>query len=334
MTDSTPRERRYARTRQAILDAARQLIAEQGLDKFSLRELARRVDYSPAGLYEYFSSKDEIVTAVAAEGFDRLSAYLDRVASDLPPAERLVAIGLAYVGFAHNNPDYFTLMFSDLPSRRTSLAEAGSSLTDEKVRVGVMNQLCDFVTESSRHNAEYVPYFSRTQELREAFNLRTRTEPVPMQPRRQRVWQRDTGVEEDQEAPVPPLQRSHEYASAIIEARLTGTPFCFNGSMMNHGSITNLPSRCSVEVPCLVDREGIHPIYVGALPAQCAALNMSNIAVQELAVRAVLDSDREAAFHAVALDPLTAATLSLTEIRSMFEEMWEAERDWLRRFED
>jgi len=160
MTDLTPRERRYARTRQAILDAARRLIAEQGLDRFSLRELARRVDYSPAGLYEYFGSKDEIVAAVTAEGFDRLSSYLDHVASDLPPTERLVEIGLAYVGFARHNPDYFTLMFTDLPSRRTSLAESVSSRSPyrtllETVQAGI--QAGELIP-AENHGAEEIAY--------------------------------------------------------------------------------------------------------------------------------------------------------------------------------
>ena len=101
---------------------------------------------------------------------------------------------------------------------------------------------------------------------------------------------------------------------------------------MNHGSITNLPQKCCVEVPCLADREGVHPTFVGPLPAQLAALNMTNVAVQELAVQAVLERDREAAFHACALDPLTAATVSLPRIREMFEELWEAEGERLSYF--
>jgi len=194
-----------------------------------------------------------------------------------------------------------------------------------------MKQFGHFVTESSPHNSEYLPYFRRTRELRDGFGLRTRQ--VPMEQVRKRGWEKDTGVEEEGEAEVPELVRSHEYASSIIEAQATGEPFCFNGSVMNHGSITNLPARCCVEVPCVVDREGVHPCYVGDLPPQCAALNMSNIAVQELAVRAALDRDREAAFHAVALDPLTAAVLPLPEIRRMFEEMWAAEGELLSYFD-
>jgi alpha-galactosidase len=197
----------------------------------------------------------------------------------------------------------------------------------------MMKQFGYFVTESSGHNSEYLPYFRRTQELRDQFGLRSRPVRMEPNPQRMREWQKDTGVDDSNEGAVPELKRSHEYASQIIEAQLTGAPICFNGNVMNHGSIPNLPARCCVEVPCLVDREGVHPCYIGDLPPQCAALNMSNIAVQELAVRAALDRDREAAFHAVALDPLTASVLPLHQIREMFEEMWAAEGDRLSYFE-
>ncbi len=198
---------------------------------------------------------------------------------------------------------------------------------DDRVRVELMKQFGYFVTESTRHNSEYLPYFRRTQELRDHFGLPSRT--VPSEPARIRDWQKEIGGDGE----VPELIPSNEYASGIIEALVTGLPLCFNGNVMNHGLITNLPSGCCVEVPCVVNREGVHACYVGALPPQCAALNRSNIAVQELAVRAVLDRDREAAFHAVALDPLTAAVLPLHQIREMFEEMWQAEGHLLRYFD-
>jgi alpha-galactosidase len=102
---------------------------------------------------------------------------------------------------------------------------------------------------------------------------------------------------------------------------------------MNTGLIPNLGAGCCVEVPCLVDRQGVQPCYVGPLPAQLAALNQSNIAVQELAVRAVLDRDRDAAFHACAMDPLTRSVCSLDQIRAMFDELWAAEGDLLAYFD-
>jgi alpha-galactosidase len=151
---------------------------------------------------------------------------------------------------------------------------------------------------------------------------------------RQRDWMKDTGVDEDGNAEVPALRASHEYASLIVEARLHNKPFAFNGNVMNHGSITNLPDNCCVEVSCLADAEGVHPTFVGDLPTQCAALNRTNINVQELAVEAVLRRDREAAFHACALDPLTASVVPLPELRQMFAELWAAEGDRLSYFDD
>lgn len=102
-----------------------------------------------------------------------------------------------------------------------------------------------------------------------------------------------------------------------------------NANVRNDGLITNLPRGACVEVPCLVDGLGIHPMAVGELPPQLAALNRSNIAVQELAVRSVLEGDRRYAAHAVMLDPLTSATLPLADIDAMFQEMWLAHGDQL-----
>ncbi|NDJ33537.1 MAG: TetR/AcrR family transcriptional regulator, partial [Chloroflexi bacterium] len=110
--DRTPQERRQARTREAILTAARALIRENGADKLSLRAIARRIDYSPAGLYEYFDSKDDIILTLCERGEEQLTAYLQRVPSDLPFAERVPAMVAAYVDFARDNPEFFQLLFS------------------------------------------------------------------------------------------------------------------------------------------------------------------------------------------------------------------------------
>jgi AcrR family transcriptional regulator len=108
----SPREKRQARTRQEILDGALALISEQGPDKFSIRALARRVDYSPAGLYEYFDGKDAIINAVCEEGDRRLRAYLQQVPVDLPPDKYFVELGKAYIQFALDNQEHFMLMFT------------------------------------------------------------------------------------------------------------------------------------------------------------------------------------------------------------------------------
>jgi AcrR family transcriptional regulator len=115
-TDLKPRARRHAQTQEAILDAARHLIRERGVDGLSMRAIADRIDYSAAGLYEYFESKEAIIGAVCAQGHQRLTAAMSRVDPALPAEEYLVGIGLAYIGFALRDPDYFNLMFSALSS--------------------------------------------------------------------------------------------------------------------------------------------------------------------------------------------------------------------------
>ncbi len=110
----TPRERRHERTREAILSAARELIAEKGADNLSLREIARRIDYSPAGLYEYFGSKEEIICALCDRGNAQLSSYLKRVPLDLPLEDYLVELLEAYLDFARQNPELYTVMFLQL----------------------------------------------------------------------------------------------------------------------------------------------------------------------------------------------------------------------------
>jgi len=207
----------------------------------------------------------------------------------------------------------------DLYPRIWEALEDPEIVATDPVRFEMMRYFGLFVTESSRHNAVYVPYFMQTEELRERFNLKPRQ--VPMAAGRVREWQAD-GM--GGEAPVGELNRSQEYTTGIMEAMLTNVPFRFNGNVMNTGLISNLPDGCCVEVPCMVDANGVNPVYVGDLPAHLAAINKSNIAVQELAVEAVLHRDRDAAFWACALDPLTAAVLPLHKIHEMFEELWDA----------
>ncbi len=181
-----------------------------------------------------------------------------------------------------------------------------------------------FVTESSRHCSEYHPYFRRTPELMAHYNL-TDWHP-PTEAAAPRTWLKD-------ESELPPLTPSVEYASKIIEAVVTDSPYRFNGNVMNDGQlIANLPVDCCVEVPCLVDGQGVQPTRVGVLPVQLAHLNLTNIAPQELAVRAVLDRDRDAAYHACLLDPLTKSVCTLDQTRQLFDELWDAEGDLLAHF--
>jgi len=124
-----------------------------------------------------------------------------------------------------------------------------------------------------------------------------------------------------------PLSNSGEYASTIINSIETGTPSRINGNVKNNGLITNLLEGCCVEVPCLVDKKGISPCYVGDLPPQCAALNRTNINLQELAVRGIVEKDRTKIFQSILLDPLTSAVLTIEETRQMVDEMFQAEAE-------
>jgi len=206
----------------------------------------------------------------------------------------------------------------------------------EVVRFEMFRHLGYFVTESSGHNSEYTPWIRKRKELIQQYCaageraggtgdiLRVARTRRPEQAKKQ---ERMAAGEEPIE-----LERSREYGGYIINAVESGEPFRFNGSVLNTGLIPNLPQGCCVEVPCIADGRGVTPCHVGELPPQCAALNRTNINVQDLAVRAALAGDRHLAFLAVAFDPLTAAVLSLDEIRKMVDEMLEAQKPWLPRF--
>jgi len=220
--------------------------------------------------------------------------------------------------------------------------ERSENLGQEPVRIEMMKQFGYFVTESSGHASEYVPYFRKTAKMVEE-------ELVPKFTDHTNHWLEfgQTGgylrhclgrLEKFREdfdeilSAEPPKARSHEYGSFIIEATETHVPICINGNVPNTGLIDNLPLGCCVEVPCLVDRNGIQPTKVGWLPVQLAALNRTNINVQELIVEASLTGNKETVYHAAMLDPLTAAVCTLPQIREMVDSMFEAEKAWLSQF--
>jgi len=199
------------------------------------------------------------------------------------------------------------------------------------VRVEIFKAFGYFNTESSQHMSEYVPYFRKRPELLKKFRLIDPAERIKRmeRSRRERDEQMRRLLESDEKIP---LRRSAEYCSAIIRSIETGEPTRINGNVKNDGLITNLPQGCCVEVPCLVDKNGIHPCYVGDLPPQCAALNRTNINVQELGVKAAVEKDKNLAFQAILLDPLTSAVLTIDETRKMVNEMFEAEKEYLKGF--
>jgi alpha-galactosidase len=127
--------------------------------------------------------------------------------------------------------------------------------------------------------------------------------------------------------------RDHNYTIIAIDLMYsmeTGTPLRVFANVKNTGLITNLPEGCCVEVPCLVDKEGVHPCYIGDLPAQCAALDRTNVSVQELAVRGIVEKDKTKIFQAILLDPLTSALLTIDETREMVDELFRVDKKFLK----
>ena len=204
-------------------------------------------------------------------------------------------------------------------------------LHGDMVRLELMRRFGYYITESSEHNAEYTPYFikSRYPELIERFNV-----PLDEYPRRciHQIEDWKKRGHELTENPELKHERTHEYASYIMEAMETGKPYRIGGNVLNNGLITNLPGNACVEVPCLVDRSGIQPTYIGDLPEQCAALNRTNINVQLMTIEAARTLKKDCIYQAVMLDPHTSAELSIDDIVAMCDDLIEAHGDWLPKY--
>ncbi len=247
-----------------------------------------------------------------------------------------------------NHQAWFLDFFSgdeDLYPRLWETVQKPEIYAKEPVRIDIMKHFGYFVTESSGHASEYMPYFRKTPEMVE-------NELVPKFKDEVNHWldfgrtggylrhciarfkeyrheYQDLleGIKTTRDA------RSYEYGSYIIESMVTDKMARIHGNVPNHGLIDNLLEGCCVEVPCLVDGNGIQPIKVGDLPAQLAALNRTKINVESLIVEASLTGDTEAVVHAVMLDPLAAAVCTLDQIRAMVAELFEAQKHWLPQFE-
>ena len=196
------------------------------------------------------------------------------------------------------------------------------------VRAEIFKAFGYFVSESSLHMAQEVPYFRRRQDLIEKFKLAHTGKFIRNVVARMKRKE-DEELEQQLRSGLKfPIVRSVEYVATIIHSIETGIPSRINASVKNNGLITNLLEGCSVEVPCLVDKEGINPCHVGDLPPQCAALNQTNINVQKLTVKAVVEKDKTSIFHALLLDPLTSAILTIDEIQRMVDEIFQAEAEY------
>ena len=206
---------------------------------------------------------------------------------------------------------------------------------NEKVRGEVFRNFGYFMTESTGHLSEYVPWFRKNDK---ALNLYCDEPSFGGESGAYYKWKKQVAkkyegknVLANESTELPP--RSNEYGSYIIEAIETGNTFKFNGNIINNGMIDNLPDDCCAEGPIYADGTGLNPVNVGKIPSQCAALNLTNINVQRLAVEAAVEGDTEKVVQACAMDPLTGSKLTLKETRDMVTKMLEAEKQWLPQFE-
>lgn len=218
------------------------------------------------------------------------------------------------------------------PEIKKRAKEKQKTIHDDMVRFELMDKFGYYITESSEHNAEYHPYFIKSQypELTEKFNI-----PLDEYPRRCINQVEDWKKMRDELVNNQELShdRSHEYGSYIIEAMEKDVPFKIGGNVLNTGGlIENLPENAIVEVPCLVDASGIAPTHVGRLPEQLAALNRTNINTQLLTIEAAITGKKEHIYQAAMLDPHTAAELSMDDIIALCDELIEAHGDWLPEF--
>lgn len=213
--------------------------------------------------------------------------------------------------------------------------ESPGYYVNEKVRGEVFRHFGYIMTESTGHLSEYVPWFRKNQKSLDlycdepSFGGETGAYYTWCKAVAKKYEEKD--ILEGESAELP--SRSVEYGSYIIEAIETRKIFRFNGNVRNNGMITNLPSDCCAEGPMFADGTGLHKTIVGDLPVQCAALNLTNINVQRLAVEAAKSGHPDMIVQACALDPLTSAVMTLKEVRDMVAEMLEAEKQWLPQFE-
>ncbi len=252
----------------------------------------------------------------------------DDLAGDLGlPAEALnyLVAGINHMAF------FLKLEYEgrDAYPRLRQVAAEGRVPELNQVRYDIFQRLGYFVTESSEHFSEYVPWYIKRDrpDLIERFKIPL-DEYLSRCERQIRRWE---ALRAQLEAGTAPLEvkRSSEYAALIVHSLETGVPRTVYGNVPNHGLIDNLPAGCCVEVPCLVDKNGVQPTRIGALPPHLAALMQTNINVQALTVEAALTRKREHIYHAAMLDPHTAAELDLDQIWRLVDELIEAHGEWL-----
>ncbi len=215
--------------------------------------------------------------------------------------------------------------------RKRALAKNENEIHDDMVRFDYIKRLGYYCTESSEHNAEYNPFYikNRYPELIEKYNI-----PLDEYPRR--CIKQIAGWEEERNNILNngkiTHERSHEYASYIMEAVVTNKPYKIGGNVLNKGLIENLPADACVEVPCMIDGNGVNPCRIGRLPVQLAGMNMTNINAQLMTIEAAVTKKRESIYQAAMLEPHTAAELSIDDIVKMCDELIDAHGDYMKMY--
>ncbi len=224
------------------------------------------------------------------------------------------------------------------PLIREAVTKRRKVYNEEQVRNEMFLAMGYYVTESSGHNSEYNWWFRKRPDLIEKYCTHgTGWNPgeyayiLNEYRKRKNAWKRSIRAWLDNPGPID-LKRGHEYAAFIINAYLGGEMFEFNGNVANTGLIPNLPEGCCVEVPVLANRRGFSPMHVGPLPPQCAALTGINAQIEEMAVEGALTGNPQLVYQAICYDPLTAAVLSLAEIKRMVQALFKKNRPYLPQF--
>jgi len=235
-----------------------------------------------------------------------------------------------YLRFDHKNQSVYPLIRAAM--------DKPEIYNEEIVRNEMFLHLDYYVTESSGHNSEYNAWFRKRPDLIEKYcthgtgwNPGKHAYILDEYLRRENEWRDDARSWFDGSAQLK-LDRGHEYAAYIVNALVGGEPFRFNGNVRNTGLITNLPQDACVEVPVFVDKDGLHPVHVGALPPQCAMLTNLSAQIEELAVDGAISGDPRKVYQAILNDPLTAAVLAPNEIRDMVNQMFAQNKDYLPQF--
>jgi alpha-galactosidase len=296
-----------------------------------------------AYLLNYANPMGACCTALASLGIDRFVGLCHGVQTTLDLISRYVDVPkhrIDHLCAGINHMAWFLELRDkadgrDLYPQFKAVCERPEYFVNEKVRIEVMRHFGYFMTESTGHLSEYVPWFRKNERALRAYCDQPEfggASGAYFKYTRD-ITSKYAGVDYLASESTSLCARSVEYCSYILEAIEDAKAFSMNGNVVNRGLIANLPEGCCVEVPLVVDGQGIHPRRVGKLPTGCAALNMSNVQVQLLAAEAGLTGDPELVMQALAMDPLTAAVLDLDQIRRMTSELLDAERPWLPQFE-